>query len=342
MAEAKAPATEKALDRVERAAVLMLSLGEENAAAVFRHMERKEVQRLAAAMAQLRHVSEPQLREVIGEFLAETERQTALGLDSEDYIRRALVQALGEDKANSLIDRILLGGNIQGIETLKWLEPRAVADIVRNEHPQIIAIVMSYLDRDQSAKVIELLPEATRVDVLMRIATLDSVQPGALRELNEMLEAYTAGQQNAQASSNLGGVKAAAEILNFVDRGIEATLIDQLKEVDADLGGRIQELMFVFENLIDLDDSSIQLLLREASSESMLLALKGSDEPMREKLFKNMSKRAAEMMRDDLEAKGPVRVSEVEAAQKEILAIARRLADEGQISLGSGGGDEFV
>ena len=316
-----------------------MSLGEDEAAEVFRHMDRKEVQRLATAMASMKKVSQAQVDSVYAEFMEAIGTHTALGMDSESYIRRVLVQALGEEKANSLIDRILLGGNAQGIETLKWMEPRTVADIIRNEHPQIIAIVLCYLDRDISAKVLELLNARIRIDVLMRISTLDTLQPAALRELNEMLEAHTAGGQTGQAST-VGGIKTAAEILNFVDGTIEGEIMEEIKEADGDLGQRIQDLMFVFENLLDVADAGIQVLLREASSESLVLALKGADEPMREKIFRNMSKRAAEMMRDDLEAKGPVRLSEVEEAQKELLTIARRLADEGQIQLG--GGEEFV
>lgn len=328
------------LDRTERAAVLLMSLGEEEAAEVFRHLDRKEVQRLATAMASMKRVSQEQVDSVFAEFVQEVGTHTALGMDSESYIRRVLVHAIGEEKANSLIDRILLGGNVQGIETLKWMEPRAVADIIRNEHPQIIAIVLCYLDRDQSAHVLALLNPRTRIDVLMRISTLESLQPAAMRELNEMLEAHTAGSQTGQVAA-VGGVKTAAEILNFVESSLESEIMEEIKESDGDLGQRIQDLMFVFENLLEVEDAGIQVLLREASSESLLLALKGADEAMRDKIFRNMSRRAAEMMRDDLEAKGPVRLSEVETAQKEILTIARRLADEGQIQLG-GGGEAFV
>jgi len=328
------------LEGAERAAVLLMSLGEEQAAEVFRHMDRKEVQRLATAMASMRKVSQTQVDQVFSDFVTALGTHTALGMDSEAYIRRVLVHALGDDKANSLIDRIMLGGSVQGIETLKWMEPRAVADIIRNEHPQIIAIVLCYLDRDQSAAVLELLNPRTRIDVVLRISSLDTLQPAALHELNEMLEAHTAGNQTGQ-SSMVGGIKIAAEILNFVESSMESEIMEEIRESDGDLGQRIQDLMFVFENLLEVDDSGIQIMLREASSESLLLALKGSDEAMREKIFRNMSKRAAEMMRDDLEAKGPVRLSEVETAQKEILSIARRLADEGQIQLG-GGGEAFV
>lgn len=235
-----------------------------------------------------------------------------------------------------------MGSNSKGLEALKWMEPRSVAEIIRLEHPQIIAIVLAYLDSDQSAAVLTFLPEKVRLDVLMRIATLDGIQPTALNELNEIMEKQFSGNNTSNIkSSTVGGVKTAANILNNMDSGMEQGMLAKVKEADADLGQKIQDQMFVFENLLDVDDRGIQALLREVSSENLLLALKGADETMREKIFKNMSKRAAEMLRDDLEAKGPVRLSEVEAAQKEMLAVARRMAESGEIAIG-GKGEEYV
>ncbi len=329
------------LGGVERAAVLLMSIGEELAAEVLKHLGPKEVQRVGTTIATLKDVSSAQVTGVVEDFLDTVERHTSLGVDSENYLRNTLEQALGEDKAGAIIDRIMLGGKVHGLESLKWMDARTVAEMIRFEHPQIIAIILAYLDGDQSAGVIAGLPEKTRADVLMRIATLDAVQPAALAELNAVLERQIAGAPSVQSAS-VGGTKVAADILNFVDSAVEAELMEQLKEIDGDLGQQIQDLMFVFDNLGDLDDPAVQTLLREVSSENLMLALKGADETMKEKFFRNMSKRAAEMMRDDLEAKGPVRVSEVEAAQKEIVGIARRLSDEGQIALSSGGGDEFV
>jgi len=240
-----------------------------------------------------------------------------------------------------MIDRILLGGNTKGLESLKWMDPRAIVELVRFEHPQIIAIVLSYLDSDQAAEVLGLLPENTRADLLMRVATLDGVQPSAMKELNDMLEVQLRGGAGGQQSS-FGGVKCAADILNFVDRGIEAKISEQITEVDADLATKIQDLMFTFENIVDIDDRGIQTLLREISTDNLVVALKGTDDTIKEKVFKNMSQRAAEMLRDDLDSRGPVKVSEVEAAQKEILGVARRLADEGTISLGGGGAEQMI
>ncbi|HKJ72027.1 MAG TPA: flagellar motor switch protein FliG [Gammaproteobacteria bacterium] len=325
----------------ERAAILLMSLGEQDAAQVLRHMGPKEVQKVGAAMAAMGNISRAQVTGVLEQFVDTVENQTSLGVGSDEYVRKVLVDALGEDKAGSLIDRILLGHNTKGLESLKWMDARAVAEIIRLEHPQIMAIVLSYLDSDHSADVLSYLPDRVRPDVLLRIATLDGIQPSALQELDEIMEKQFSGKDNVKASS-VGGVKVAANILNFVETSMEAEILESLKETDGDLGQSIQDLMFVFDNLIDVDDRGIQALLREISSENLIIALKGADEGLREKIFKNMSKRAAEMLKDDLEAKGPVRLSEVEAAQKEILSIARRMADAGEIVLGGKGAEQYV
>lgn len=328
------------LTGTERAAILLMSLGEKDAADVLKHMGPKEVQRVGAAMANLSNISKVQVGEVLEEFTRIVNEQTSLGIGTDDYIRKVMVQALGEEKASGLIDRILLGRNSKGLEALKWMDPRAVAEIIRLEHPQIQAIVMSYLDADHAAEVLSHLSERIRADVLMRIATLDGIQPTALQELDEILERQFAGNSSVKSSS-VGGVKTAANILNFMDSNTEGTLMDSIRDADAELGQKIQDLMFVFDNLAEVDDRGIQALLREVSSESLIVALKGAEDTVKEKILKNMSKRAAEMLRDDLEARGPVRLSEVESAQKEILAIARRMADAGDISLG-GKGEQFV
>lgn len=325
----------------ERAAVFLMSLGEESAAEVLRHMGPKEVQRLGTAMANLSNISKTEVSEVLEEFTQAVEEQTALGVGSDDYIRNVLTSALGEEKAGGLINRILLGRNSKGLEALKWMEPRAVAEVIRLEHPQIIAIVLSYLDPDHAAEVLSFLPERSQPDILMRVASLDGIQPSALQELDDILEQQFAGNNSMQASA-VGGVKNAANILNFMDPSKEATIIDLIRDADEDLSQKIEDLMFVFDNLLEVDDRGIQSLLREISTESLVLALKGAEDALKEKIFKNMSKRAAEMLREDLEAKGPVRLSEVEAAQKEILTIARRMAENGEITLGGKGGDEYV
>jgi len=326
---------------VDRASILLLALGELDAAAILKHMGPKEVQELGMAMAGLDNVTTTQMELVMQKFVSTLETQTALGLDSDEYIRNVLTDALGEDKASGMIDRILLGRNSKGLEQLKWMDPRGIAELIRLEHPQIITIVMSFLDPDQAAQVLAQFPERQRSDISMRIATLDGVQPSALQELDIILENQLSGNTNVQ-SSTMGGIKTAANILNLVDGTVEATVMEQVSEADADLAQEIQDNMFVFDNLNEVDDRGIQALLREVASDQLLLALRGADEGLKEKVFKNMSKRAAEMLRDDLEAAAPARLSDVEGAQREILTVARRLSDAGEISLGGGGGDQFV
>ena len=329
------------LSGAEQAAMLLMSLGESAAAEIMKHLGPKEVQKVGEAMASIGNVTRDQVNQVVADFAETLGTHTALGTGNEDYLRNVLKSALGDDKAGQLIDRILIGRSSKGLEALKWMEPRAIAEIVRLEHPQIIAIVLSYLDSDQAAEVLSLLPENMRADVLMRIASLDGIQPSALQELDEILEKQFEGTASSIKSSSVGGTKTAANILNFMDTAIEARIMERVKESDSDMGQAIEDLMFVFDNLIDLDDRSIQALLREVSSDSLIIALKGAEDGLKEKIFRNMSKRAAEMLRDDLDARGPVRLSDVETAQKEILSIARRMAEAGDISLG-GGGDEFV
>ena len=329
-----------AMPRIEAAAILLLSLGEADAAQILKHMGPKEVHRVGTAMANLANVTQDQVEGVLVDFVQEVGRQTGMGIGSDDYIKNMLNEALGEDKASGLIDRILVGGNTTGLDTLKWMEGRAVAELIRYEHPQIQAIVVSYLESDQAAEVLGILDDKVRLDVMMRVAALDTIQPQALQELNDILEKQFSGN-TATATSKIGGVKVAADIMNFMDSSLEGDLMDSIKEMDGDLGTEIEELMFVFDNLKDVDDRGIQTLLREVSSEVLIIALKGADTDLQEKIFNNMSKRAAELLRDDLEAKGPVKVSEVEGAQKDILTIARRLADSGEIVLG-GSGEEML
>lgn len=342
MAEQKAMQAHEvdSMSGVERASILLLALGEMDAAAILKHMGPKEVQELGMAMAGLDNVTTTQMEGVMEKFVTTLETQTSLGLDSDEYIRNMLTDALGADKASGMIDRILLGRNSKGLEQLKWMDPRGIAELIRLEHPQIIAIVLSFLDPDQASQVLAQFPERQRPDIIMRVATLDGVQPAALQELDDILERQLSGNTNVQSSS-MGGIKTAANILNLVDGTVEAGVMDTILEADADLGQEIQDNMFVFDNLIEVDDRGIQALLREVASDQLLLALRGAEEGLREKIFKNMSKRAAEMLRDDLEAAAPARVSDVEGAQREILGVARRLSDAGEISLG-GGGDAFL
>ncbi|MFO8025416.1 flagellar motor switch protein FliG [Thiohalophilus sp.] len=338
---AEADSKGKNITGTERAAVLLMTLGEQDAAAILQHMSPKEVQRVGEAMATMSNVNRETVDHVLAQFCDTVDEQTELGIGNEDYLRNVLVSALGEDKAGNVIDRILMGHNAKGLETLKWMEPRAIAELIRLEHPQIIAIVLSYLESDHAAEVLSALPENMRTDVVIRVATLDGIQPSALHELDETLEKQFAGHADSIKSAGVGGIKTVANLLNFVDTSLESQILDMVKQQDEELGQNIQEQMFVFDNLVDVDDRGIQSLLREISSENLIMALKGADESVKDKIVKNMSKRASEMLLDDLDAKGPVRLSEVEGAQKEILTVARRMAESGEISLG-GSGDEFV
>ena len=324
----------------DRAAILLLTLGEQEAAQVLKHMGAKEVQRIGAAMAKLTNVSKEEVYTVITDFASSVESQTSVGVGAEDFLRKVLVDALGQEKASSIIDRISIGRSTKGLEALKWMDSRAVAELIRLEHPQIIAIVLAYLEPDQSAEILTCLPANMRSDIMVRIATLDGVQPSALSELDDIMEKTFAGKGTARTSA-LGGAKAAANIINNLEPSHESVIMDQIVQTDEALGSRIQDLIFVFDNLLEIDDRSMQELLRQVSSDKLLLAMKGCEDAMKEKIFKNMSQRAAEMLKDDLESKGPVRISEVEGAQKEILQTARKLAESGAIAL-AGKGDEYV
>jgi flagellar motor switch protein FliG len=325
-------------DGINRAAVLLMSMGEEAAVEVFKFLGPKEVQKLGAEMAKITTIGHERISTVCRDFLAEAESQAGMSTDSDEYLRSVLTKALGNEKAGALIDRILQVNDNAGIESLKWMDAVSVAELIKNEHPQIIATILVHLDPDQASEILRNFTERSRNDVMLRIATLEGVQPTALRDLNDVLSQLLSGGERVKKGS-LGGVDVAAAILNFMGGTVEASITEFIKESDAELAQKIQDKMFVFENLLDLDDRSIQLLLREVQSETLVVALKGTSEPLKEKIFKNMSSRASEMLREDLESKGPVRLSEVESEQKEILKVVRRLADEGQIQLG-GKGDE--
>ena len=329
------------VDGVEKSAIFLMTLGENDAASVLKYLEPKEVQKISAAIIKLKNLNRDEISEVFRDFIISASGKTTIGMDSNDYIRNMLTKALGDDKAKGLLDRIMHNSDTSGIESLKWMDPGAVAEMIGNEHPQIIATILVHLEPDQAADILKMFTERTRNDALLRISTLDGVQPVALRELNDVLGKLMAG--GGTGKKNLqGGVTTAAEILNFMGGTLETEMLENVRSYDPELAQKIEDKMFVFENLLEVDDRGIQLVLREVQSESLIIALKGTSEELREKIFKNMSKRASEMMREDLEAKGPVRLSEVESNQKEILKIVRRLADEGQIALGSKGEEAYV
>ncbi len=326
---------------IEKAAIVLLSLSEEDAGNILRYLEPIHLQTVSGVMTQLSDLSQEKVTAVYRSFLEEIQNFSTIGMGREDFVRKTLTSALGEETANSLVDQILLGAESKGLDVLKWMEPRQVASIIMNEHPQIQTIILSYLEPEASAEILAQFSERDAVDLIMRIATLEEVQPAALHELNIIMEKQFAGQAGGQAAK-IGGLKAAADIMNYMDNALENNLMTKIESNDEDMALQIQDLMFVFDNLIDVDDRGMQTLMRDIPQEILIKALKGTDEPLREKIYANMSKRAAEMLQDDLEAMGPIRIADVEAAQKEILSIARKLSESGEIMLASGGGDEFV
>ena len=325
---------------VMRGAILMLALGEDEAAEVMKYLGPREVQKLGAAMASLKAVGHEDVEAALDSFMRQADANTSFGLDSDEYIRSVLTKALGDDKAAGLLNRILQGRDASGIESLKWMDAQTVAEFIKNEHPQIIATILVHLEADQAAEVIGYFSERLRQDVMLRIATLDGIKPAALNELNDVLTKLLSGNENLKRKS-IGGVKSAANIMNFMSGDNETALMESLRNYDEEMAQKIMDEMFVFDNLVELDDRSIQTILKEVQSDSLIVALKGTSSELREKVFANMSTRAAEMLKDDLETRGPVRLSEVEAAQKEILQQVRKMAEVGTIQLG-GKGEEFV
>lgn len=328
-------------DGLQDAAVLLMSLGEEEAAEVFKHLSPKEVQKLGEAIAKTKSITRDRVEDVVSKFTNVAAAHSLLVSDSGDYVRSVLKRALGDDKAALLIDRILQGGDVSGIESLKWMDPMSVAELLRNEHPQIVAAILVHLDFDQAADILKHLTERQRNEVMLRIATMEGIQPTALKDLNEVLFKVLAGGDKIRKAS-LGGVKTAAEMINLMGTVIEGTLLESIRSHDPELAQKIMDKMFVFDDIMKLDDKAIQLILKEVASESLIVALKGAQPELKDKFLSNMSSRAAETLREDLESRGPMRLSEVEAQQKEILKIARRLADEGQIVIGGGADDAMV
>ena len=326
---------------LEDSAILLMSLGEEEAAEVFKQLAPKEVQRLGETIAKLKTVPRERVEAVLERFSSDAADTSMLVNDTNEYVKSVLRKALGDDKANLLIDRILQGGDVSGIESLKWMDPGSVAELLRNEHPQIVAAILVHLEFDQASDVLKEFTERQRNEVMVRIATLDGIQPSALKDLNEVMSKVLAGGERMKKAT-MGGVKTASEIINMLGSSVETSVLDYIREADPDLAQKIMDNMFTFDDLLKIDDRGVQALLKEVQSESLIIALKGATPELREKIFANMSSRAAETLREDLESRGPVRVSEVEAEQKEMLKTVRRLADEGQIVLTGGGDDQFL
>lgn len=326
---------------IQKAAILMLALGQDEAAEVMKYLEPREVQKLGTAMSTIKTIANDDLVSVLQDFEEESQRNTSFGIDTEDYIRNVITKALGDDKAGNLLNRILVTRDSSGIESLKWMDARSVADLIRFEHPQIIATILVHLDPMHASEILTELSERTRTEAILRIATLDGLQPQAINELNDVLTKLLTGNENIKKKP-IGGVKSTASIMNFLKTDIETALMEKIRNYDTVIADQITDQMFVFDDILDIEDRDIQTILREVPSESLIIALKGAKQEIQAKIFRNMSSRAAEMMREDLDAKGPVRLSDVDKQQKEILQIIRRLSDEGQITLSSGGEESFV
>ncbi|MCE0723520.1 MULTISPECIES: flagellar motor switch protein FliG [Legionella] len=329
------------MDGIERAAILLLSMGEKNAAEVLRHLEPRQVQKVGVAMSTLSNVTKAKMETVLVEFTNAIGEQTSLTVDTEHYLRTVLIEALGLEKATPFIDRILISDKDSGLNRLKWLDGRLIADVIRNEHPQIIATILIHLDSEQAAEVVRYFSVEKRSEVLLRMCNIDTVKPEAISELGQVIEKQLSGQKVSKSAS-VGGIKSVADVINYFDGAMEEEVLDKIKDWDKELSEKIRDKMFVFENLVDMDDRSMQTLLRDVTPEQLKLALKGTTEPTKEKIFSNMSKRGADLLREDIELQGPVKVVDVERAQRDILATAKNLAEDGKIALGSKGGDEMI
>lgn len=342
-ADSMSPEVRRELDEltnIQRAAVLMLLLGEQEAANIISHLNPKEVQPLGAAMVSVADLSQAAISSVLDEFIATIKQQSNLGLDVSDYVENVLKRALGDDKAASVLGRIMPGQSSKGLDILRWMDARSIADMIRGEHPQVVAIILSVLDSDVSADVLNFLPADLRPEIVSRVANLDTVQPSAMQELEQIMKKQFSSNSSS-ASSSFGGVKAAAKILNFTKTTPLANIMKGVTALDGELAQQIQDNMFTFDNLVTCDNRSIQVLMRTIEPDLLMVGLKGADEPVKNKFFDNMSSRARSMFVDDMEAKGPMRLADVEEAQKQIMRIARKLADTGDIVL-AGGGDDFV
>ena len=328
------------LTHIQRAAVLMLLLGEQEAAKIISYLDPKEVQPLGAAMVSVADLSQEAISSVLDQFISTIKKQTNLGLGVSEYVETVFKRALGDDKAASVLGRILPGNSSKGLEILRWMDARSISDMIRSEHPQIVAIILSVLDPDVAADVLNFLPLESRPEIVSRVATLDTVPPSAMLELENIMKKQFSSNSTS-GSSSLGGVKTAAKILNFTKTSPLAGIMSSVTKDDPDLAQKIQDNMFTFDNLVTCDNRSIQVIMRAVDPDLLMVGLKGADEGVKNKFLDNMSTRARSMFIDDMDAKGPMRLADVEEAQKQIMRIARKLADTGDIVL-AGGGDDFV
>ncbi len=327
------------IDGVEKAAILLLTLGEDIASQVLKYLGATEVQKIGSKMTKIENLTQEKLKAVAEDFKGEMTSNISVG--GNEYIRSVLTKALGEERADMVIDRIIEGVEGSSLDALKWMEPKLVADMVRSEHPQTIAVILAHLEPEQGSQIISYLRPDLRSEVIMRLATMESIAPGAMKELEESIKHQLAGNP-AVHNKSIGGVKVAAEILNQMESSTESAIVSDIEKMNGELATSIQEQMFVFADLAKVDDRGIQTMLKEVSNDQLAIAFKVADDDLKEKFFKNMSERARDMLKEDMETRGPVKLSEVEKAQQDIVKIARRLAEEGNITIGGKGGEEVL
>jgi flagellar motor switch protein FliG len=341
MTAAEAEAAEKLriemsnISGAQRAAVLMLLLGEQQASEIIKFLNPQEVQALGGAMVAVSDVSQEAVNEILDDFVATIKKQSSLGLGTTDYVEKVFKRALGDDKAASVLGRILPGQSTKGLEILQWMDARSIADMIKTEHPQVTAIILSVLDHQVAADVLNFLPEETRPEIIQRVASLETVQPSAMQELESIMKLQFSTNTSSKSSS-FGGIKAAAQIMNSTKTALEASIMKGLEKIDADLMLRIQDNMFTFENLSAVDNKGIQVLMRAVDNNQLMIAMKGASEEVKARFFDNMSERARGMFKDEMDAKGLMRLSDVEEAQKQIMRSARKLSDSGELVLGGG------
>ena len=319
----------------QRAAVLMLLLGEQQASEIIKFLNPGEVQALGGAMVAVSDVSQEAVNAILDEFVTTIKKQSSLGLGSTDYVEKVFKRALGDDKAASVLGRILPGQSTKGLEILQWMDARAIADMIKTEHPQVTAIILSVLDHQVAADVLNFLPDETRPEIIQRVASLETVQPSAMQELESIMKLQFSNNTSSKSSS-FGGIKAAAQIMNSTKTALEASIMKGLESIDADVMMRIQDNMFTFENLAAVDNKGIQVLMRAVDNNQLMIAMKGASEDVKARFFDNMSERARGMFKDEMDAKGLMRLSDVEEAQKQIMRSARKLSDSGELVLGGG------
>ena len=324
----------------EKAAVIMLLLGEQQAADVIRFMAPREVNALGSAMVSVADLSQDLVNLVLDDFVSTLKTQTNLGLGTPNYVQNVFKRALGDEKAATVLGKIMPPASSKGLEILQWMDAKSIGEMINEEHPQVIAIILSVLEHDIAAEVLEYVSEAKRSEIIKRVASLDSVQPSAMAELEGIMAKQFTNNTSSKASS-IGGIETAAKIMNFAKVDVESGVMSGVTKMDKELATQIQDRMLTFENMADIDNRSMQRLLRDVENDLLLSGLRGADEATKDKFLSNMSERARDLLLDDMEAKGPIRVSEVEAAQKAIMQIARKLSDDGEIML-AGAGEAFV